>query len=178
MGERLTARLALPFQPIALHPPVYFLLKETKRHLRKEHQRPHLNNAYWLASASSFNQAKRIFLLITFIILSICFEEIICIEPCLEVGSSETYDSDATLKVEAIFWETLMLWQNATALRIGSGSDSLMIPSFHKICLDRALILPINFEASSVVISLSPSEIIFCTAVGISFWLRVRIITL
>ena len=71
-----------------------------------------------------------------------------------------------------------MFWQKATALFIGFGSVALIIPLSPKICFESAFTQPINLLASSLVISLLPSDIIFWTAGGTSLSLKVSIKTL
>ena len=77
-----------------------------------------------------------------------------------------------------IFFEASIDWQKATARRIGSGSFSLKMPASPKIFFDSALIQPINFEASSVLISLFGSAIAACTDFGTSASFIVSTITL
>ena len=72
-------------------------------------------------------------------------------------------------------FEALMVWQKATALRMGAGSDSLSTPLSSSMRLDRALMQPMSFAASSVFSSFVPSARASCRDSGI--WLSVTVKT-
>ncbi|MEI6847093.1 MAG: hypothetical protein WCK32_03495 [Chlorobiaceae bacterium] len=48
-----------------------------------------------------------------------------------------------------------MVWQNATALRMGSGSLAFSTPASPRICFESALMHPMSLDASSALISCS-----------------------
>ena len=81
-------------------------------------------------------------------------------------------------KFLVICFDIFIFWQNATALFIGSGSESFKIPSLSRICFDNPFIQPMNLEASFVFNSLSPLAIMFCISFGISLSFRVNTRTL
>ena len=79
------------------------------------------------------------------------------------------------LKTFVIFFDALMVWQNATALRMGAGSVCLSTPSSSNMRLDRAFMQPMSFAASSVFSSFEPSARASCRDSGI--WLSVTVKT-
>ena len=112
------------------------------------------------------------------IVPSICSQCIETILPRISSGSEEMYLSETSLNTFEICCDALILEQNATALRIGSGSVWEMSPSSPRTCFDKAFIQPISFVAISVSISLSLLAIIARKTGGIFASLMVRISTL